>query len=363
MISSNVGRRAKFFFMFGAAGRSAPMMGINRSSFSRRTILFLFVLLVTPMASRSATLDDSARELARKVAAGLPPVQGVSVEMRNVSSATPGEFAGVEQSLRNELDNLKVQVVTTGAAPVRVRITLSENIKGLLLSAEIIHADTSQVILMEVPRTSEFRIASYLMPIVLQSKIIWEGPEQILDAMIAPGAGGQARLVLLLPDGLEIQDTPGSTTATVQIPSAGNATRDPRGKLEVNGNVASAMLASRICTVNMDTLALLECHAAAGPDESLTEAPPHELLSPERGTEMLMPQNGCEGALATGSGDYTQPDWVQAFSLKPPGLAISNKLDFPGPVLALRGGSGLSRAIVRNLKTGNYEAYNLSCGK
>lgn len=78
---------------------------------------------------------------------------------------------------------------------------------------------------------------------------------------------------------------------------------------------------------------------------------------------MLMPQNGCEGALATGSGDYTQPDWVQAFSLKPPGLAISNKLDFPGPVLALRGGSGLSRAIVRNLKTGNYEAYNLSCGK
>ena len=113
----------------------------------------------------------------------------------------------------------------------------------------------------------------------------------------------------------------------------------------------------------METFQLLGCRAAAGRDEELGEGVPDDLLSPERSTEMLMPQNGCGGALAAGSGDYTQTDSLQAFSVKPAGIAISNKLDFPGPILALRGGLGESRVIVRNLKTGNYEAYSISCGK
>jgi len=367
MISPRVVQRVGLPLVFRVAWRSAPMMGIDRFILSHHTILFLFVLLGTPLAARSATLDDSARELARKIAASVPLAEGVSVEVRNLSSSTPDEFAGVQQALKEELENLKVHVVTSGAAAVSLKITLSENMRGLLLSAEITHGGASQVILMAVSHTSEFRIASYLMPIVLHSQIIWEGPEQILDAAVASDVGGLTLFVLLLPDALEIQQTRGITMTTVKIPSAGIAARNPRGRFEIAGSVALAIFQSRTCTFNLSTHELVECHTPVSTDLSreggLTDEVPHDLLSPEKGSEMLMPQNGCDAALATGSGDFTQPDSVQAFSVKPAGVAISNKLDFPGPVLALRGGSGASRAIVRNLKTGNYEAYSLSCGK
>ena len=363
IISTSVSQRVRLLLEFRAAGLRTPTMGANRSTLSCRTILFLLVLLGTPLAARSGTLEGSAKELARKIVASLPAQDGVSLELRNTSTVTPQEFASLEQTLREELEGLKIHVVAAVPAAVNLRIVLSENRKGLLLSAEIIQAGASQVILMAASRTPQFRIASYWMPIVLQSKIIWEGPEQILDAAIASGPGGVPRLVLLLPDGLKIQDSPWGTMSTEKFPSSESATRDPRGKLEITGNVASAVLPPRICTMNLDTFELLECHTAAGADGSLMVEVPHDFPAAEKGTEILMPQNGCGAALATGPGDFTQPDSVQAFSMKPAGLAISSKVDFPGPVLALRGGSGSSRAIVRNLKTGNYEAYSLSCGK
>jgi hypothetical protein len=343
------------------------MTGIDRSTLSYRTLLFLFVLFGTPMAARSDTLEDSARELARKIAAVVPVGENTSIVVRNISSLPPDEFASVEQLLKAELEDLKVRAATTGAITVNLRITLSENTKGLLWGAEITHGDSSQYVIMAVSRTSEYQIAPYLMPIVLRGKIIWEGPEQILDVAMTSEVGGLAHFILLLPDALTIQDIPGSTISTVKFPSAGIATRDPRASLEFSGNVASAVFPLRVCTINLEALQLMECHALEATDLSRdagqADVVPHDHLIPGKGTEMLMPQNGCDAILATGSSDYTKPDWVQAFSAEPLGIAISNKLDFPGPVLALRGGSGASRAIVRNLTTGNYEAYSLSCGK
>jgi hypothetical protein len=70
--------------------------------------------------------------------------------------------------------------------------------------------------------------------------------------------------------------------------------------------------------------------------------------------------------LATGARDYTQPDSMQVFRTAPGGtVAISTELEFPGPVTALHGVSDIPRVIVRNLSTGNYEAYRLSfsCGQ
>jgi hypothetical protein len=57
---------------------------------------------------------------------------------------------------------------------------------------------------------------------------------------------------------------------------------------------------------------------------------------------------------------------LQVFQTQPSGaVAVSAELDFPGPIMALHVGSDTPRAIVRNLATGNYEAYRLSfsCGQ
>ena len=72
--------------------------------------------------------------------------------------------------------------------------------------------------------------------------------------------------------------------------------------------------------------------------------------------------------LATRSGDWTEPDSIQAFEIvdRQP-LAVSSVVDFPGPVTALWEGDtpAQAHAVVRNLSSGMYEAYTLSltCGQ
>jgi hypothetical protein len=112
------------------AWRSTPM-GIDRTNLSCRTILFFFALLVAPKVALSATIEDSARELARKVAAALPAHDRVSIEIRNISSLAADEVLVVEQTLTNELQIQSNRSPLDSANLVNVRVTLSENIKKL----------------------------------------------------------------------------------------------------------------------------------------------------------------------------------------------------------------------------------------
>jgi hypothetical protein len=78
----------------------------------------------------------------------------------------------------------------------------------------------------------------------------------------------------------------------------------------------------------------------------------------------------CQGNtrlfLATSGQDYTQTDSLQVFQIAESGNAVpvSVELEFPGPIMALHSAGEGPRAVVRNLATGNYEAYRLSisCG-
>lgn len=71
--------------------------------------------------------------------------------------------------------------------------------------------------------------------------------------------------------------------------------------------------------------------------------------------------------LVTRTGDWTEADAIQAFEIVDrQTVAVSGLVDFPGPVTALWAAPGAQSAVavVRNLKTGFYEAYGLSiaCG-
>ena len=91
MISCSLGRRAEFFFVFREARRSTPMMAADRSTRSFRAILFLFVSFGLPGLAVAATLEDSAKEFARKIAAALPAGKMCPCEIRNISSLQTDE--------------------------------------------------------------------------------------------------------------------------------------------------------------------------------------------------------------------------------------------------------------------------------
>jgi hypothetical protein len=370
-ISGSTGHGARMRVSPHLAGRSNPMTGIDRSKLSCRTLLLLFVSLGAPLAARSATLDESARELARKVAASLVGRSDVCLEMRNSSSLTPEEVARVEQALDAQLQSGGIRVQTDGGTAPCVVVTLSENLKSFVWTAEIRQGDAPPIFLATTPRPPENRIVSRVMPMKIRGEKYWEGPERILDASVKSDASGQALYLLLLPDGLAIQNSHNNSVSNVEILSAQSSARDPRGILEQIGNSVLVLLQPKMCSVALDTFSLIECHSTEGPArarEPIGNLLPHGQLPAGKGTESGMFQSMCgvDQILVTGRGDYTQSDSVQAFQMSATSaVPISDEFNFSGPVIALHATTDTPRAIVHNLQTGNYEAYRIlvSCGQ
>jgi hypothetical protein len=253
-----------------------------------------------------------------------------------------------------------------------VRVTLSENIKNFLWTAEVSRGDAPQVVLLAVPRSSEDRTVSSAMPMTLRSEKFWEGSQRILDAILATASNGDSLLILLTPDGLQIRTIGSDNVSSVPIPFDPVVMRDPAGGLEQADNGITLKSAPRVCRIDTDARALIECHRTDGPPpgrvfeklEFGVPGPTHV----ERGSQVIPVQSGCGAErlyLTAGTGDYTQSDTIEAFeSTAVNGVFVEKRLsDFlhlPGPVMALQSGEITPRAIVRNLQTGNYEAYHIS---
>ena len=116
MISRSPGPPAVFPFVFREARRSTTMMSAERSTLSLRALLFLFAVIGIPGIARSSNLEDSAKELARKIAAALPAGENISYEIRNISLLKPGEAARIDQALKAELQERGIHLTSGGAA-------------------------------------------------------------------------------------------------------------------------------------------------------------------------------------------------------------------------------------------------------
>ena len=376
MTSRSPAFHAEFLFAFREARRNTPMMAADRFTRYCRSILFLFFLMAWPSKAGSATLEDSARELARKIVAAVPARETVTFEIRNLSTLQPGEAARIEQALKAELEQRGILLKSNGGA-ITVLVTLSENFENLIWTGEIRQGDASHVVLMAVERSSENRAFPGATPVAIRAEKFWEGPERILDAAEISDGIRKSWLVLLLGDGLRIQDEQTGAVSTLDIASNQSVSRDPWGNLNAGppGNTVVFFLSPRVCTVNLETRSLDSCLPGDGSEVPLASrnpvmfdvAPPGP-PPPGKGTAIVM-KSICGGAgqfLATGARDYMQTDSVQVFRTAPgAAVAISAELDFPGPVTALHAVPETPRAIVRDLSTGNYEAYRLSfsCGQ
>jgi hypothetical protein len=348
------------------------MMSAHRSTRSRCAILILFVLIAIPTTSRCATLEESAKELARKIAASLPAKENVTVEIRNTSSLDSDEVLRIDASLKTELQERGIRMAISEASS-SVDVTLSENLRNFVWTAEIQHGDHSQVLLLAVERHSENRATSGAMPVTIHSEKFWEGPERILDAGEISNGAGKSWLVLLLPNGLRIEELQSGAQSMIEVTSNQSVSRDPWGNLGYAkiGDKIGFMLSQRLCTVDLQTRNLESClptdGSSAEPSGSrypvMIDVAPPGTPPPGKGTEIKI-VSVCGGAsqfLATGAGDYTQTDSLQVFETKSSGaIAISDELDVPGPITALHSVSETPRAIVRNLSNGNYEAYRFS---
>jgi hypothetical protein len=357
MISRSAGRRSIIILTPLASGHCTPMMGINRSTLSRRTILFLIVLLVAPLAAQSATLEDSARELARKVAAALPARDEVSVEIRNLSSLTHSEISSVQQAFGAELQSLGVHISSNEVATVNVLAAFSENLKGFVWSVEIRQGNFSRSVFLALPKSSENQITPRAKSLTLHAEKFWEGPELILDAAIVGIMDQEKRLVLLVPDGVLIRKFDDASTVTIPLDSSQTKTRSPDGAFLTLYPLISVLLEPNACTVILDPPGVKECHPSSKSQEVPAIAG-HGQVAGMRSMCGVGVQT-----LASGASDYTQADVVQVFeSVSGTFIPVTEEFAFPGPVSLHSATTSIDNptAIVRNLHTGSYEAYRMS---
>lgn len=357
------------------AARSIPMIGINRSTLSRHTILLLLVLMGAPFAARSDTFEDSAKDLARKIAASLPVQEEVILNVRNLSTLRPNDFAVAEQNLKSELQALGIRFAGTPGQTTSLTVTLSENMTSFVWAAEIRQGDSSRAVLLAFPRPAENSAGSREMPFALHSEKFWEGSQRVLDAAIVAGSNGAHLLLLLTPDALLIRSVGSDQIVAVPFSPVAMVTRDPTGGLTQSENIVTATTASRICNIDTLSRTLVDCHpmpvdppTTGGVFENLLDLAQSGDMHVDKGAQVASAPDACgigRQFLAAGSGDYTEPDTILLYeSTGTQGVIaekpLSDVLRFPGPVLSIQSGAAPPRAIVHNLRTGNYEAYQIS---
>ena len=338
------------------------------------------------------TLDEAVRSLAKKVTARLPAGEVARVAtVRNLSSLGNAEATRARAVFARALR----QPNARPGKPVDVAFTISHNAAGLLLVAEIERGDDRQVEMVEYRAPAA---AMHSLHAVLEKRLIREQDGVMLDVAMA----GDSMLVLEPTEVVVYARRASGWERTETNPLDGAvAVRDPRGRLEVNGDEFTAFLPGLVCHgVHCESGGKDIRFTAARNTMQLEDWPPVFSLAQveERGRPFYLTAeldgrthmydaarrpvgaldswgddfaaiaNGCGTGpviLASSASARDAADSVAAFNLvdrKP--MQIGDPAEFEGPVTALWSSASGALAIARDLATGHYAAYTLTlnCG-
>jgi hypothetical protein len=314
-------------------------------------------------AALPAARNDGVKTLADKIAAAVKPSRTVSLAVKNISSLSTTDVEAIRVTLERELAEGGLRIGSDGA---RVKVTLSENAEGLIWIAEIAEEKNPRVGIISIARTSAPIEKAAKASVALSRELIWQQPARILDFSFFYGIPGvtYSMLAILEADRLnyyESRNANWSELRSVSFPNVEPKQRDPKGAI---ANAENIVYAPGIrCTGEVENPAKLEC--ALWKDRVMRGATIQSRIpGHDDNDEKAVITDRCENrmvAVASGNADWTQPDSLQAYfvgDFREDAEPSGNAVTFDGPVVALHeAGQNTVRAIVHNLKTGNYEGY------
>ncbi|HXW62372.1 MAG TPA: hypothetical protein VEJ45_07230 [Candidatus Acidoferrales bacterium] len=290
-----------------------------------------------------------------------------------MSSLSADQVAAIDEWLRTRLENRQYRLVDGEPVDTHLHVTLSEGTQGYLIVAEMRRGADEQVVIFPVGTLST--AAKRAGGVNLQDQLIWEQAGNVLDfALAPPEAGALPALVVLEAGRLAFyvrRQGQWQLNGSMTIPPMRPWLRAPRGYIDLSRGLAdaTAMLSGVDCKGDFGHPETIQCNFVSQQAAPwVIEAAWKSKNLPTAGDAALVSLE-CDGrdvALATGGGDWTQTDFVQGYeigTLKGQGaMASGNRIELKGPVTALwpAGASGLARAVVQNLQTGNYEAHLVS---
>jgi hypothetical protein len=280
--------------------------------------------------------------------------------------------------------------------PVDVALTISENLQGYLLVAEI-HRDNGTLVEMVAyhpdPPAPQARPA-----VSLEKRLLWEQATPLLDVAILSD-----QMILLDASRMDRYERNGAKWELKETaPVTPVNVRDPHGRLHVSGDSVSADLPGIVCQGTWKPMLSVQCdeggslsagrntmdlHDGRAAFFNIADINGQHLVAEVDGrthvyddannsvgsfdawgSDFVPVRDSCGGAYiaATAAVDHKSADSIALYSIIDGApFRMSDPAEFPGPVTALWPSGSGAMAVVRNLSTGNYAAYSLSvdCGR
>ncbi|HKV26348.1 MAG TPA: hypothetical protein VJN93_17255 [Candidatus Acidoferrum sp.] len=371
----------------------------------------LFSLFAT--CTSADALEDGARILARRVSITARSAS-VSCEFRNLANLGRNAFTRFTAAFEAELQRRGVRLETS-AASVNLVVRISRGPAEYIGVAEILRKEGSETVMESLGSLNNIVAPEPPFSLILHREFLFSDERPILDVLLNTDGKHAAALS---PDGIsayELQGDDWVLTGSGHLPVLQPPQRDERGFLFSGIDSQAAYLPGEICTISALDKKGWNCAASSDPMPVRTVSPDVMAgkkigawisaaqfesagktklvvtgqeglarlfedgseplaLFPDWGGQIASIYSGCGSGwqlLVTGTGDWTQPDRIQAVDLaESQPQTVSDPMEFPGPILALHApgtrtadnATANSRAVAvdRNLLTGRYEAYLLS---
>lgn len=338
-------------------------------------ILFIALFAGRSQATRAQTAftlpkswNDAVSRLVDKIAAAMSPML-VTLDVESISSLDASYVAAVGAAVRSQLQAHSFSIASPNTAEhsaVQLQLTLSESAAEYVWVIQVFNnssdADPLRAMIVSVPK-SEFTAAeSNVGSLTLAKQLVWMQPQKFLDFAILRSPFGQPSLLVLETKRLvvyKLSGSEGQLSHTASIPPARVPSRDPDGTINLKAGDISVN--GFDCAGVPDLMGVVGCKAAK--PNQLVET--REKISGLPNSLGVLVQGECRGetiSLYTGEGDWTQKDSIQGYLINLNSFSAGtagDAIQVEGPVIALgqEQDTSAARAIVHNLKTGNYEGY------
>src|SRR5215472_10377606 len=223
-----------------------------------RAVFALWSGMAMALLLKAQPMPEAAAQLAARISSLLPRRATVSLEYQNLAALPAAEFFTFRTALEQELS--KAGLVTGGAqAESRLRVTVSENARGLLFVAAI-GADNQQIAMLpwNAPPQAEVKPR-----VKISIRPVREQPESILDVLLMDS--GSQLLVLGTNKVSSYRLVSGEWTPAgiANISLTRPIPRDARGRIEGDAMGFRIFLPGTSCQGLVQPEPKLNCAAAA----------------------------------------------------------------------------------------------------
>ncbi len=321
--------------------------------------------------------NDAVAKLGDEVAAAMSPA-AVTLSVNNISSLDASYAGAVEAAVREQLQrhsfSFAPENTLAAQSAIRLQLSLSESAAEYVWVMQVLNNSSdgasAPAIIVAVPKTDSAHVEADEQSLSLEKRFVWKQPERFLDfTLLEDPSSGESTLLVLETKRVAVYKSSGGgwqLSRSAVIPQVSTPSRNPEGTIDLKAGIIS--LKGLKCAGDPDFAGSLQCKPLKPSNELHTWSIFPRF--PNGVGEMV--HGECRGepiSLYSGEGDWTQTDSIQGYLMdlnRTSYVAVGNAMQTDGPVLSLQPepDASAARAIVHNLKTGEYEAYvvTATCG-